>query len=104
MKLTLEGSPPKDPRQRVLMVEAAVQAICQSVNQDPADAVMALLTAAAHMHYKQCRHDVPMKEVGESLAFALGHAIVAADDFFRLKEVRSHAPEAKLSTDTDAAN
>lgn len=84
-KITIEGHVPSDPRQRILAIEAAVQAICQSAGQDPADAVAVLLTAAAHLTAKHS--DLSPAELGPILANALGAAMVAADDFFTLRAV-----------------
>lgn len=73
----------KDPKSRILAVEAATKAICREAGEDPADGVMMLLTAAVHI---ATRHsDKPVRDVALSMATALGSAIVAADDLFKLR-------------------
>jgi hypothetical protein len=69
-----------DPRARVLHAEEAVRSLCQLAGEDPADAVMVLLTAAAHLNsvYSVKSPDDTMK----ALAKALGCATVAAEEFF----------------------
>lgn len=85
MEVTITGKRPTDPRQRVLAIEAAVKAICLEVDEDPADGVMMLLTAAVHI---ATRHsDKPIADVAKVMASALGSAIVAADDLFKLRPV-----------------
>lgn len=88
VEITIKGKAPTDPRQRVLAIEAAVQAICQGVGEDPADAVMVLLTAAAHMTSKHTR--LPPNRMIEHLASSLGYATVAADNFFGLKPAKAN--------------
>lgn len=86
MKITIDGKSPTDPRERVLAIEAAMQAICEDVGQDAADGVMALLTAAAHIHARHaCK---PAGKCLDDLAHALGCATVAADDWFQLRTVQ----------------
>lgn len=85
MEIIIKGKRPTDPRSRVLAIENATQAICQSVNEDPADGVMALLTAAVHLSMKHSKKSVT--EMAPIMAECLGHAIVAADDFFKLRKV-----------------
>ncbi len=85
MKVTTLGKPPTDPRGRVLAIEAAMKAICQADGEDAADGVMALLTAAVHLHMQQSGQTV--KDAAPHMAHALGCAIVAADDFFKLRTV-----------------
>jgi len=81
----IKGQKPTDPRDRVLAVEAAMQAICEDVGEDAADGTMALLTAAVHI---AMRHSGKTgKELTEELSYSLGCATVAADDFFTLKQV-----------------
>jgi hypothetical protein len=87
-KVIIEGEIPKDPRQRVLMIEAAVEAICRSVGEDPADAGMVLLTAAVHLAMKHSGGK-PMSVILPGVANALGYAAVAADDFFTPRIVGS---------------
>lgn len=85
MEITITGVRPNDPRQRILAIEAAMKAICQSDGEDAADGVMALMTAAVHIHMKQTGQTV--KEAAPDMAHALGCAIVAANDFFKLRTV-----------------
>lgn len=85
MQVQIKGKPPKDPQQRVLAIEAAAKAICQSAGTDPADAIMMLMTAACHLFAVYSG-----KSSADSiahLAHTLGCATVAADDFFKLKPV-----------------
>lgn len=84
-EITIKGKIPTDPRQRVLAIEAAAKAICQSAGEDPADAVMALMVAAVHISTQHS--DRPIQEVAHSMAESLGYAVVAADDFFQLRKV-----------------
>ncbi|PWE55910.1 hypothetical protein DEM27_10660 [Metarhizobium album] len=86
MQVEIKGKPPKDPQGRVLAIEAAAKAICQSAGTDPADAVMMLMTAACHLYTVHSG-----KSSADSithLAHSLGCATVAADDFFKLKTVK----------------
>jgi hypothetical protein len=80
MQIEITGKPPNDPQGRVLAIEAAAKAICQQAGTDPADAIMMLMTAAAHLFTVYSG-----KSSSENilhLASTLGHATVAADDFF----------------------
>lgn len=81
-----------DPRKRILALEAAARAICEAHGLDPAEAVMMLLTAAVHMQRTYSRRDVSISQSAETLAGCLGHAIVAADDFFNLREAAPTPP------------
>jgi hypothetical protein len=72
-----------DPRNRVLALEAATRAICEQSGQDPADGTMMLLTAAVHMASQYTKQPIP--QMVQTLAYALGTATVAADDFFKLR-------------------
>ncbi|MAN77826.1 MAG: hypothetical protein CML24_11685 [Rhizobiales bacterium] len=83
VEIIIKGKVPNDPQRRVLAIEAAAKAVCQSAGEDPADAIMALLTAAAHLSLQYSRQ--PIQKVSETLAYCLGDAIVAADDFFPVK-------------------
>jgi hypothetical protein len=85
VEIIIKGKRPSDPRDRVLAIEAATKAICQEVGEDPADGVMMLLTAAVHL--STVYSDKPIKDIALVMADSLGHAIVAADDFFKLKRV-----------------
>ena len=85
MKVQIIGKVPEDPRMRVLAIEAATRSICERAGTDPADGVMMLMTAAAHLFSTYSG-----KSSSESildLAHALGNATVAADDFFKLRAV-----------------
>ncbi|GGA45857.1 hypothetical protein [Pelagibacterium lentulum] len=84
-EITIKGRIPDDPRKRVLAIEAAAKAVCQSAGEDPADAIMALMVAAVHMTMQHT--DKPISEASLVMAKSLGHAIVAADDFFTLRKV-----------------
>lgn len=86
IEISINGTAPfTTPQDRVMAVEAATKAICQSVGQDPADGVMMLLTAACHLSMQATGK--PAKDLLETLAYSLGCATVAADDFFSLKQV-----------------
>lgn len=84
MKVTLEGKLTDDPKAAILAIEAVTRTICQETGKDPAEGTMMLLTAAAHilMQYQKPGTDTLL-----SLAAALGHATVAAEDFFKLRPV-----------------
>jgi hypothetical protein len=73
----------RTPQDRVLSIEACARAICEREGLDPPEAVMMLLTAAAHMALVYS--DKPPGEISLTLAGALGNAIVAASDFFKLR-------------------
>jgi len=88
MQIEVKGKPQVDPRARVLAIEAAAKAICQRVGTDPADAIMMLMTAAAHLY--SVHSGKPSSEGIMHLAKSLGYATVAADDFFKLRAVPSH--------------
>jgi len=87
MQIEIKGKVSADPRDRVLAIEAVTKAICQKTGQDPAEGVMMLLTAAAHLTAihsgKTAEHNLM------TLAGCLGNATVAADDFFKLRPVLS---------------
>ncbi|MDI6835411.1 MAG: hypothetical protein QMD99_06820 [Rhizobiaceae bacterium] len=85
MQVEIKGKPPADPQGRVLAIEAAAKAICQSAGTDPADAIMMLLTAAAHLAAVYSGKTADQNIM--TLASCLGNATVAADDFFKLKAV-----------------
>lgn len=85
-EIIIKGTLPTDPRQRVLLIEAALKSICTSANQDPADGIMVLLTAAAHLSAQHTKNDV--NSTMRLLAECLGNAIVAADDFFKLRNIK----------------
>ncbi|MET3925585.1 hypothetical protein [Devosia sp. 2618] len=87
VQITLKGNVPLDPRQRVLAIEAAVEALCRSAGEDPADAVMTLLTAAAHICLKQTGKG--LDEITPTMAECLGAALMAADGFFTLRDANA---------------
>lgn len=93
MEVIIKGREALDPRQRVLALEAATQAICESVGQDPADGTMMLLTAACHVAMKHSGKSA--KALLDTLAYSLGCATVAADDFFTLKQVSTSCLHAR---------
>ena len=70
----------EDPASRIQMIEKVAEAICEAVNQDPADCMMMLLTAAAHIAIRFA--DKPPELVATVLAESLGGAILAAKGFF----------------------
>jgi hypothetical protein len=83
MQIEIRGKIPIDPQARVLAIEAAAKAICKEAGTDPADAIMMLMTAAAHLY--TVYSGKPSSEGILHLAHSLGCATVAADDFFKLK-------------------
>lgn len=86
MEITITNSGDlADPKNRILAIEAATKAICEQAGEDPADGMMMLLTAAVHIAVKHS--DKPIRDVALHMAGALGSAIVAADDFFKLRPV-----------------
>lgn len=85
MEVIIRGRTPLTPQERVLAVETAAEAICKQAQQDPADATMALLTAAVHLAHQYMPKPVSAAQLGDLLATSLGAAIVAADDFFQLE-------------------
>lgn len=86
-----DGGDLRDPKNRILAIEAAAKAICEQVGEDAADGTMMLLTAAVHIATKHS--DKPVRDVALHMANALGSAIVAADDFFKLRHVSSSTPQ-----------
>jgi hypothetical protein len=85
MEIIINGKVTADPRTRVLAIEAAAQALCEAVGEDPAEATMMLLTAAVHITMKSS--DKPINEITLLLAECLGNAIIAADGFFTLRQL-----------------
>lgn len=88
MEIIINGKLDPDPRSRILALEAVTQSICEQFDMDPAEGTMMLLTAAVHIAVKHAGPK-PINETATVLANALGHAIVAADGFFKLREVQS---------------
>jgi hypothetical protein len=85
LEIIIKGSGDlSDPKARILAIEAATQAICEKVGQDPADGTMMLLTAAVHIAMKHSGKK-PIQDIAPVLAVCLGDAIVTADDFFKLR-------------------
>lgn len=69
-----------DPRPSIRALESAVRAICTTLEQDQADAVMLLMTTAAHIaitHESGTRDQTIM-----ALARCLGYATVSAERLF----------------------
>lgn len=86
MQITItNGGDLTNPKNRILAIEAATKSICEQAGEDPADGVMMLLTAAVHIATKHS--DRPVRDVALAMAESLGNAIVAADDFFKLRRV-----------------
>ena len=85
MEIEIKGKVSADPRDRVLAIEAVTKAICQKTGMDPADGIMMLLTAAAHLTAVYSGKSADQNIM--ALAGCLGNATVAADDFFKLKPV-----------------
>ncbi|NTG73241.1 hypothetical protein G6M02_07845 [Agrobacterium rhizogenes] len=85
MEIKIKGKISADPRDRVLVIEAVTHSICERTGMDPAEGVMMLLTAAAHLTATYS-HKTAVQNI-MTLATALGSATVAADDFFKLKPV-----------------
>lgn len=80
-----------DPRRPVLEVEKKVRELCVERGADPAEGMMLLLTAAAHMADTYMKG--PPSQWAPALGEVLGSAIVAADDMFKLR-VHSKEDEA----------
>ncbi|MBB4146004.1 hypothetical protein [Rhizobium rhizoryzae] len=93
MEIIIKGKMLTSPQDRVMTVEATAKAICQEAGTDPADAVMVLLTAAAHLYAQHSKSEFPQNVDG--LANALGHAIGAANAFFKIKS----APQPQTEDD-----
>jgi len=91
MKISIDGQISADPKERILAIEAVTRAICEKTGQDPAEGIMMLLTAAAHMTNTYSKQ--PITQSADHLATALGHAIVAADGFFTLRTIRPSPSE-----------
>lgn len=84
MQIEITGKPPVDVKNAILVIEGVTRSLCQSTGRDPAEGLMMLLTAAAHMGNLYLAGTVTQKQT--AIASALGSAIVAADDFFRLRD------------------
>lgn len=90
MQIEIKGKVTTDPRDRILAIEAVTKAICQKTGQDPAEGIMMLLTAAAHLMATYSGKSADQNIM--ALANSLGNATVAADDFFKLKAVKEPRP------------
>jgi hypothetical protein len=93
MQIEIKGKISTDPRDRVLAIEAVTKSICQMTGLDPAEGVMMLLTAAAHLTAVYSGKSADQNIM--TLASCLGNATVAADDFFRLRAALSPVEESK---------
>lgn len=91
MKVSIIGTGPRDVRGQVLAIEAVTRSLCRHPGQDPAEGVMLLLIAAAHLSKTYSK--APASRTATVLAECLGHAIVAADDFFQLKDAGGGADD-----------
>jgi hypothetical protein len=105
MEVIINGAVPNDPRARVMAIESCTRAICKASGEDPADGIMMLLTAAAHLHSQYSGK--PISESVMGLASALGHATVAAEGFFTLRQAtptvaNTSAPGQKVPKDPRA--
>jgi len=85
MEIRIKGKISADPRDRVLAIEAVTRSICERTGMDPAEGIMMLLTAAAHL--SSVYSGKTADQMIMTLASSLGNATVAADDFFKLKPV-----------------
>lgn len=92
MQIEIKGKVSPDPRDRVLAIEAVTKAICQETGHDPAEGVMMLLTAAAHLMAVHSGKSADQNIM--TLARCLGDATVAADDFFKLRPVAANGGSA----------
>lgn len=80
MTISIRGSVPGTPKEQVIAVEAFVKAICQQSGKDPADVVMVLMTAAAHI--ATAHVDARTYSASTVLTAAVPHAVAAAKGFF----------------------
>lgn len=90
MEIAIKGEVSEDPKSRIIALESITQSICERTGQDQAEGVMMLLTAAAHMSIKYSKPSVTLQQSAQKLAECLGYAIVAADDFFALKDIKAN--------------
>lgn len=102
MEITIKGKVSSDPRHRVIALEACVRAICEKTGKDPADGVMMLLTAAAHMFTTYSGMSPDQAAMG--LAESLGAATVAAEGFFNLRPARAVTPQSALHSNTEGGS
>lgn len=88
MEIIINGKISADPKTRVLAIAAVTRSICEETGQDPADGIMMLMTAAAHLF---ATYSGKSSSDGIlDLAHSLGCATVAADDFFKLRPVTAN--------------
>lgn len=92
MKIEITGKALNDPRERVLAIEAVARSICEQAGTDPADGIMMLLTAAVHLQSQYSKSADVQKNI-MVLAGCLGDATVAADGFFKLRQVPASLPK-----------
>ncbi len=85
MKVNMNIKITDDPKDCILAIEAVTREICSNTGCDPAEGTMMLLTAAVHMANTYSAH--PLKDQATAMTYALMDAIVAADDFFKLRGV-----------------
>lgn len=76
-KIEVEFS--EDPFSRILAIEDLALAMCKEVGEDPADCIMILLAAAAHIGRQ---HSVYPQKTPDALAKCLAQAIIAVERFF----------------------
>jgi len=93
MRVEITGPMSTDPKENILTISLITKTICQGAGQDPAEAVMMLLTAAAHITMQQSKE--PTDKILMTLAGALGAATVAAEGFFTLRVVPKPANDGK---------
>lgn len=79
-QISIIGQPPEDPRQRVIAVAAAVEALCFAVGADPSEGITTALCAAAKI--AMAHTDKRGDDLVVLLASALGSSIVAAGHWF----------------------
>ncbi|MEN5277006.1 dATP/dGTP pyrophosphohydrolase domain-containing protein [Brucella sp. TWI432] len=97
MQIEIKGKPPVDVKNAVLVIEGVTRSLCQSTGRDPAEGIMLLLTAAAHMGDVYMAGSLNDKQT--AIARALGSAMVAADEFFKLRDT----PDLPANTNTVTA-
>ena len=90
MEIRIKGKISTDPRDRILAIEAVTRSICEKTGHDPAEGVMMLLTAAAHMFTTYSGKS--SQDSILALAKSLGSATIAADEFFKLRAALTKEP------------
>ena len=91
MEIIINGKITADPKDRILAISAVTRAICEQTGQDPAEGIMMLMTAAAHLFSTYSGKS--SSEGILDLAHSLGCATAAADGFFKLRPVNSTAKD-----------